>query len=118
MIDIIIFAFAVVVGVIAMKANDRVKNAERELNLFKEQVKTALQDIADQIDADTLVAENADKRMFEALAAVDTKLAGLGQAAGFQLESGLWQKIVLKKATPATTPKAQPTKSTAKRGAK
>lgn len=90
----------------------------RRVSDLRNDVKTILQDIADKIDVDNAEAENADKRIFESLATIDTKLAALGQATGFQLENGLWQKIVVKKATPTTTPKAQPTKTTSKRGAK
>lgn len=111
----------IVLAIAVWDIHRRVRNVatitNRRVSDLRNDVKTLLQDIADQIDADSAEAENADKRIFESLAAIDTKVHALGQATGFQLENGLWQKIVVKKAT-TSVPKTQPTKTTAKRGAK
>lgn len=111
----------IVLAIAVWDTHRRVRNVttttNRRISDLRNDVKTILQDIADKMDVDNAEAENADKRLFEALATMDTKLAALGQATGFQLENDLWQKIMVKKAT-TSTPKAQPTKTTAKRGAK
>ena len=112
----------IVLAIAVCDTHRRVRNIETTTNSrvsdLRNDVKTILQDIADKMDVDNAEAENADKRIFESLAAIDTKVYALGQATGFQLENGLWQKIVVKKPASTSTPKAQPTKTTAKRGAK
>lgn len=101
----------IVLAIAVWDTHRRVRNvdtaANRRVSDLRNDVKTLLQDIADQIDADQATSENAGKRIFESLAAIDTKLAALGQATGFQLENGLWQKVVTRK-TQSTAKKANP----------
>ena len=100
-----------VLAIAVWDTHRRVRNVDttsnRRVSDLRNDVKTILQDIADKMDVDNAEAENADKRLFESLAAIDTKVYALGQATGFQLENGLWQKVVARK-TQSTAKKANP----------
>lgn len=113
-----------VIVLFAMVLNQReaVNSIKDEAVVFRASIKDALQNIADQVDADNALLDQSSKQTIETLAVLDLKLHALAQAAGFVLENGLWVK-----AKPAPKPstgvlrgakKETITKVTTKRGNK
>lgn len=121
MVAVLLIA-VIVLFVMLLNQREALEDIKNDTVVFRVSIKDALQNIADQVDADNTLLDQSSKQTIETLAVLDLKLHALAQAQGLVLEKGLWVKA---KPTPKPSTgvlrgakKETAGKATTKKGAK
>lgn len=116
---ILLLALAVVGMTVSLLMIRRDLRDEKNARVaLQNNVKDLLQQIADQVDASTVLLENANTVMKSNLSNLDTKIHALAATQGLVAVNGLWQYETVISAESVQKAKPAVKKTPAKKGAK